>query len=228
MLFQIISPNTNDSLVKIRPMKQKSVNKETADPTGNSFPEMNLTDNDILDAMQHIPGYLDISTEDFRSIYHLAHRHALERLFATVTAGRLMRGEIKPLHPDTTLDKAARILADSGYKGLPVVNTDSHVIGMLTETDFLKHLQAENFMELLLKMFDDSYEFSHRCHETIVSAVMTKPTVTVRQNAKFSEILEAFSRHKGRSMPVIGADNRLLGLLLRKDFISVYKSMDPQ
>jgi len=42
--------------------------------------EPELTDEDILDAMQHIPGYLDISTEDFRIIYHLAWRHAVARL----------------------------------------------------------------------------------------------------------------------------------------------------
>lgn len=42
--------------------------------------EPELTDEDILDAMQHVPGYLDISTEDFRVIYHLAWRHAVERL----------------------------------------------------------------------------------------------------------------------------------------------------
>jgi CBS-domain-containing membrane protein len=44
--------------------------------------EIELTDEDILDAMQHIPGYLDISTEDFRVIYHLAWQHALARLQA--------------------------------------------------------------------------------------------------------------------------------------------------
>ncbi len=42
--------------------------------------EPELTDEDIIDAMQHIPGYLDISTEDFRIIYHLAWHHAIERL----------------------------------------------------------------------------------------------------------------------------------------------------
>ncbi len=44
--------------------------------------ELELSDEDILDAMQHIPGYLDISTEDFRIIYHLAWQHAMERLQA--------------------------------------------------------------------------------------------------------------------------------------------------
>jgi CBS domain-containing membrane protein len=42
--------------------------------------ELELTDENITDAMQHIPGYLDISTEDFRVIYHLAWRHAVARL----------------------------------------------------------------------------------------------------------------------------------------------------
>jgi len=42
--------------------------------------EPELTDEDILDAMQHIPGYLDISTEDFRIVYHLAWQHAIERI----------------------------------------------------------------------------------------------------------------------------------------------------
>ncbi len=49
--------------------------------------EPELTDEDILDAMRHIPGSLDISTEDFRVIYHLAWRHAVVRL-----RGRLISG----------------------------------------------------------------------------------------------------------------------------------------
>lgn len=187
---------------------------------GGNSPEIELTDDDILDAMQHIPGYLDITSEDFRSIYRLAHRHALERMFVGVTAGRLMRRAIEPLQPDTMLDKAARTLADSGYKGLPVVDAEGRVIGMLTETDFLKRLKAKNFLELLLRMLDDSFEFTHRCHETPVSAAMTQPAVAVSQNAGFPEILEAFRRHGGRSMPVTGADGRLLGLLLKKDFLA--------
>jgi CBS-domain-containing membrane protein len=190
---------------------------------GGNSPEIEFTDGDILDAMQHIPGYLDITSEDFRSIYHLAHRHALKRLFVGVTAGHLMRSAIASLLPDTTLDKAARTLADSGYKGLPVVDADGCVIGMLTETDFLKRLKAKSFLELLLRMLDDSFEFTHRCHETPVSAAMTQPAVTVDRDAGFQEIMEAFRLHGGRSMPVTGADGKLLGLLLRKDFIAACK-----
>ncbi|HEX6733762.1 MAG TPA: hypothetical protein VF096_03025 [Azonexus sp.] len=44
--------------------------------------ELELSDEDILDALAHVPGYIDISTEDFRIVYHLAWRHALARLQA--------------------------------------------------------------------------------------------------------------------------------------------------
>lgn len=194
------------------------------DPAGSAADEnadgMELTDDDILDAMRHIPGYLDITTEDFRSIYHLAHRHAVERLFSGMTAARLMRAVSEPLHPEMTLDKAARVLADSGFKSLPVVDADGCVIGMLTETDYLKRLQVGSFLELLLKMLDDSFEFAHRCHETQVSAAITRPAVTVGPGAGFTEMMEAFHRHDGRSMPVTGTDGRLLGLLLRNDLLA--------
>lgn len=55
---------------------EKSTHAEKQPP----LEEPELTDEDILDAMQHIPGYLDISTEDFRIIYHLAWHHAMARL----------------------------------------------------------------------------------------------------------------------------------------------------
>jgi len=50
--------------------------------------ELELSDEDILDALAHIPGYIDISTEDFRIVYHLAWRHAVERLRSQRSAGR--------------------------------------------------------------------------------------------------------------------------------------------
>lgn len=189
-------------------------------PAEAGVEEIELTDADILDAMRHIPGYVDITTEDFREIYHLAYNHAVERLFSDLTAARLMRTGIPALEPETTLDRAIKTLADSGYKGLPVIDAGGRVIGMLTETDFLRRLKAKNFPYLLLRLIDSAFEFTHRCHETPVRAAMTSPAIAVGTDAGFMQIVEAFERHAGRSMPVVDAEGRLAGLLLRKDFVA--------
>ena len=178
-----------------------------------------LSDEDIVDAMKHIEGYLDITTEDFKEVYALAHRHAEDRLLGALRAERLMRTAVAPLAPGMMLDEAARALVKSGFKALPVVDDDGRVIGMLTETDFLRRLKADTFLDLLLKMIDDSCEISHRCHETPVREAMTAPAITVRPQAGFREMMAAFRRHTGRGMPVAGEDGRLRGLLLRKDFL---------
>ena len=180
--------------------------------------EVELNDDDILDAMKHIPGYLDITSEDFRSIYHLAHHHAVDRMLGGIAASRLMRKVKEPLLHEMTLDIAAQILARSGFKSLPVVDNNDRVIGILTETDFLRLLNASNFLELLLRLLDDAFEFTHRCHETQVREAMV-PAVSVRVGAGFSEIMHAFSEHEGRSMPVVDNEGKLCGLLLRKDFL---------
>jgi CBS-domain-containing membrane protein len=189
---------------------------------GDDLPELELSDEDILDAMRHIPGYLDISTEDFRAIYHLAHRHALQRLLGNVRAGKLMRIGIEPVRPDTALEQAAASMARQGLKAVPVVDDDARVVGMLTESDFLHRLQADTFLALLLRLVRDASSFRHRCHETPVSEAMSSPPVAISEQAGFIEIISAFHSHEGRSMPVVDQDGRLRGLLLRKDFIHAY------
>jgi CBS domain-containing protein len=202
--------------------KDSEIDPQALHAGGDDLPELELSDEDILDAMQHIPGYVDISTEDFREVYHLSHRHAVQRLLGRVRAGDMMRVGIEPLTPDMTLEQAAASMAKQGLKGLPVVDADGRVVGMLTETDFLRRLRADTFAELLLRLVQDVNSFSHRCHETPVSEAMIAPAVAVGEDAGFFPVVAAFRQHEGRSMPVVDANGQLRGLLLRKDFVHAY------
>jgi CBS domain-containing membrane protein len=193
---------------------------------GRKLPELDLSDADILDAMRRISGYIDITTSDFRALYHLAHARAIGRLFGAIRAERLMRTGIEPLAPELPLDEAARSLARQGLKGLPVVDAGGFVVGMLTETDFLRRLRADTFLELLLRLLGDAQGFNHSCHVTQVRTAMTAPAVSVPEAAGFPEIIAAFQRHEGRSMPVVDVFGRLRGLLLRKDFLAAFHLED--
>lgn len=199
-------PNASDDKLK----------QEAAD---DALAELDLTDADILDAMQHISGYLDISINDFRKIYHLAHRHAVARLLGSFRAKNLMRVVLQPLLGDMTLGTAAQVLVTSGYKALPVVSQTDHVIGMLTETDFLRQLKTDTWLEMLLNDSADDLATQH-WQDARVSAAMTSPAVTVKEDAGFQEVIGAFKQHVGRSVPVVNLDGQLRGLLFRKDFFA--------
>jgi len=114
------------------------------DSAGDELPELELTDGDILDAMQHIPGYLDITTEDFRIIYHLAHRHAVGRLFDKAGAAGAMQAEVAPLLPEMSLDEAVKALVRSGCQALPVVDSEGRQLGLLLRKDFFGAYRLED------------------------------------------------------------------------------------
>ena len=180
---------------------------------------LDLNDEDVLDAMRHIPGYLDISTEDFRTIYRLAHAHARQRLLEGIRAGDLMLADIRPLTPGLSLHDAAEHLVEQGLKALPVVAADGQVVGMLTETDFLACLGVGSYLELVLRLDEAPPGDLARCRGTRVADAMSAPAVCVTEQARAAEVLGVFRRHPGRSMPVIDGAGRLRGLLLRKDFL---------
>jgi CBS-domain-containing membrane protein len=186
---------------------------------GEAMSELELTDEDVLDAMGRIPGYLDISTEDFRAIYHLAHAHALGRMFDRVRAGDLMLSGLVPLREDMSLREAAQQLVAQGRKSLPVVDDRGLVVGILTETDFLHCLKADSVLDLLLRLGATALPVGQHCEHTSVADTMSAPAVTVGEQAGFEEIMRAFRQHRGRSMPVVDDQGRLQGLLLRKDFL---------
>jgi CBS domain-containing membrane protein len=181
--------------------------------------ELALTDEDVLDAMHHISGYLDISTEDFRAVYELAHAHASERLFRQVRAAALMRVGIDPLYPEMSAGEAARALVQQNLKSLPVVDGGYRVIGILTETDLLRCLGAASYLELLFDAVQQVRVPDTDCGRRSVAEAMTAPAIQVKERAGFTEVMQAFRRHPGRCMPVVNADGRLVGMLLRKDFL---------
>jgi CBS domain-containing protein len=54
-----------------------------------------------------------------------------------VTAGRLMTSPAVTIHPDTSVEVAARVMQDRWIKRLPVVSDDGLLIGIVTRSDVL-------------------------------------------------------------------------------------------
>ncbi len=191
-------------------------------------PQLELSDEDVYEAMSHLSGYVDITTEDFREIYRLAFDHALGRVLNVVTAGEVMTPDVLTVRPEMPLEAAALAMAERGAKAAPVVDERSHVVGMLSETDLLRRLGAETFAQFLVRFAADAGAVRQTLRETPVSAFMVSPAVTVREDAPFSALLQVFKRTPVSRLPVVDEAGVLVGMLTRKDFMSACGLEGPQ
>lgn len=178
-----------------------------------------LTDEDIADAMRDIPGFLDISLQDFRELYRASVTHALARLARQPLAGTLMRTTDPRLTPEQSLLDAVSAMAGCRTRCAAVIDGEDRVIGILTETDVLRRLGAESALALLCRLGGEPERVRRCCAGVAVSAVMTGTVRTIDQAAGLPAIMGAFAAHPGRAIPVVDDAGRLLGMLLRADLI---------
>jgi CBS domain-containing protein len=61
-------------------------------------------------------------------------------LLSRLTVGRLMTREVLTITPDALVVQAAELMTERKVAGLPVVNPDGSVAGIVTESDLLKML----------------------------------------------------------------------------------------
>ncbi|BAF70388.1 IMP dehydrogenase [Nitratiruptor sp. SB155-2] len=100
------------------------------------------------------------------------------------------------IHPDATIGEAEKIMSEYRISGVPVVDEDMHLLGILTNRD----LRFEK-------------DFSKK-----VSEVMTKmPLVTAKPGITLEEAAEKMNEHKIEKLPIIDAEGRLKGLVTIKD-----------
>jgi acetoin utilization protein AcuB len=59
----------------------------------------------------------------------------LNYLLSTLTIGKVMTASPYTITPDATLAEAARMMLEHRVSGLPVVDEEHHVIGIITESD---------------------------------------------------------------------------------------------
>jgi CBS domain-containing protein len=134
-------------------------------------------------------------------------------------ARSLMRPGGPALEPHQYLPDAIARMAGRGVKSAAVVDGTGKVIGILTETDVLRALEVSSSMALLVRLAQEPKALRECCARVRVDSVMTSPAQTLSVDATLPLMAEAFRRHGGRSMPVVDAGGRLLGMLARKDLI---------
>ena len=184
-----------------------------------------LSDEDVYEAMKKIPGYLDISAGDFKELYLLAYEHAETRLYNSLRIAEIMTRQVITVLPTTPLAEAAARMAKHHITGLPVVQEDGTVVGILSERDFFRNM-GDGSQTSCMALIADSLA-SGGCpalciRGTTAGEIMTTPVITVLETALLQEA-GTLMREKGiNRVPVTNTKNRLLGILTRSDLMHAF------
>ena len=104
------------------------------------------------------------------------------------------------IHPDATVGKALGMMAQHHIGGIPVVDDNNFLIGIVTNRDL---------------RFQDNMKMP-------VSKVMTSENlVTAQKGIGLAEATEILRQYKFEKLPVVDKDGKLVGLITYKDLMKI-------
>ena len=99
--------------------------------------QCHLTDEDLRAALADLKGYVDITEEDLMKIYSSALRFARKRTMVEIPVSDLMTRDVVTIDREANLKEAARRLSGLRISGMPVVDAENRVLGIISEADIL-------------------------------------------------------------------------------------------
>jgi CBS domain-containing membrane protein len=188
-----------------------------------SMGNVDLTDKDIYEAMKSMPGYLDITPGDFKELYCHAYRQAVERIARSVLARDMMTREVIAVRPDTPLGEVAEVMGRRGISGVPVVDEDTRVLGVISEKDFLTRMGDEgpkNFMAVIAGCLKAKGCIVLPIRAKRAREIMSAPAVTVCEDAALADIVSVMAQKAINRVPVVDQKGCLVGIVTRNDLIA--------
>jgi CBS domain-containing protein len=132
----------------------------------------------------------------------------------------LMASPIEVLRPNTPLSEARRILAESPFHHLPVVDDETKVIGILSAGDLLRVTLEAYGAELEKENAVIDHQFKLR-------ELMEDDVVTVEADASLRQAAELLAPGNFHALPVVDADGKLQGMLTSTDLIGYLLQLLP-
>jgi CBS domain-containing protein len=134
-----------------------------------------------------------------------------------------MTAKVITVSPDTPVEQIARILLEHRISGVPVVDPEGRLLGIVTEGDLLRRpdLETGRRRPWWLGMFVDERaraEEYTKSHGTRAEHVMTRNVVTVTEDTTVTEIAQLLERHRIKRVPVVRGGS-LVGLVSRANLI---------
>jgi CBS domain-containing protein len=181
---------------------------------------IDISDDDVLAAMKQAGGYLDITFNDFKELYHIACNHAVERLMFSVTARDIMTEKVVTVTRKTAAKEVAEIMARHNVSGVPVLDDTGQLVGIISEKDFMTRMGGQpggSFMHIISGCLHNRGCSAAPIRNELAEDIMTSPVITAAEDTPVAEIVNLFAEKKVNRLPVINAEKQLTGIVSRAD-----------
>ncbi|MBU1565915.1 MAG: CBS domain-containing protein [Proteobacteria bacterium] len=186
---------------------------------------INIAEEDILEAMSEIQGYLDISPGDFKEIFQFAYRHAVTRIMHSRKAAEIMTKQVHCVELAMDLRQVATFLAEKKISGAPVVDAEGKVVGVVSEKDFLLKMgvgKSASFMEIIAHCLNNKGCVATLLHNHNIGEIMSAPAVTAGPDMTIGAISALFADKRINRLPIVNRDDRPVGIVTRTDLVNSY------
>ena len=109
----------------------------------------------------------------------------------------IMTRKVCTIHPEASAQEAAQLLDQMRISGLPVVDADHKIIGIVTEADIISKVDKAGLC---------------------VADIMSHEVISVDEETPVNEIAMLFSERKIKRVPVV-EDDKLVGIVSRADIV---------
>jgi CBS domain-containing protein len=142
----------------------------------------------------------------------------------------IMVADVVAVEEDTPITQVAELVAQKRIHGVPVIDKERKVVGIITETDFFK--KDSSNMLYIPQMIDfvksgkmeDAGE-KNEAMKAIVQGtakdIMTKDCITVRPETSIEEFIMLVKSNGFNTFPVTNEDGALLGIVTVFDMIKM-------
>jgi len=141
----------------------------------------------------------------------------------------VMTREVISIDPDSTVLQAAQLMLQHHISGLPVIDKEGNLVGVLSEGDFLRRRETKTekrrsrWLEFLMGPGRIAAEYSHS-HGSKVSEVMTKEVQTVDEATALEDIVDLMERHRIKRVPVL-CGGQVVGIITRSNLMHAMVSL---
>jgi signal-transduction protein with cAMP-binding, CBS, and nucleotidyltransferase domain len=111
----------------------------------------------------------------------------------------IMTHELITIRPEATVRDAARRLSDYNISGMPVVDQDGNMVGIITQADLISKEGAT------------------------VANLMTHRVISVTESAFVDEVAQVLTSNRFKRVPVVRGE-RLVGIVSRADIVRMMAS----